>query len=137
MTITQPHILDYLKSLTHEQRLSAQTLVDMMEETSHCKPKLWRTIVGFGKLYYRYPTGHDGYMPILAFAMRAKQITLYLSLDVAQLPGLKKLGMFKIGKSCLYIKKLSDVNIFQLKKLIQSAYEVTLNYDFVQLIEEN
>jgi hypothetical protein len=136
MTITQPHIRDHLKALTHEQRLSAQTLVDMMEETSHCKPKLWGTTVGFGKLYYRYPTGHDGYMPILGFAMRAKQITLYLSLDIAQLPGLKKLGTFTIGKSCLYIKKLSDVDLTKLKHLIQSAYEVTLKYDFVKVIQE-
>ena len=64
-------------------------------------------------------------------------ITLYLSYDIEQYDMLKDLGKYKVGKSCLYIKKLSDINLDVLKKLIQLGIKETLNLDFVTDNEKN
>jgi hypothetical protein len=137
MKITQNHIEDYLESLRPEAATTVQILVKMMQEVTGCQPKLWGSIIGFGTLYYRYPTGNDGYMPILAFAMRAKQITLYLSLDVGSLPGLKNLGTYKFSKSCLYLRSLGDINLIKLKQIMKAAYQTSLKYSFVRLVDES
>lgn len=95
----------------------------MMEEITGEKPKMWGpSIVGFGSYHYKYASGQEGDWPIAAFSPRKQDLTLYL------LPGfaesgelLKQLGKHRTGVSCLYIKRLSDVHVPTLKKLIRDS----------------
>ena len=93
----------------------------MMEEITGSKPVMWGpSIVGFGTYSYKYASGHSGDWPLAAFSPRKTDLTLYL------MPGydkreelMSKLGPHKTGKSCLYIKRLSDIHLPTLKKLIK------------------
>ncbi len=135
LDITNNSIESYIKNLPENRRSDILWLVQQMETISKRKPKLWGSIIGFGRLYYRYPTGNDGYMPMIALSNRKQAITLYLSFDLEKESELENLGTFKIGKSCLYIKKLADVNLKVLTIIIKKAYLQSLAYDFVKVIE--
>ena len=133
--VTNQSIQGFLKSIDASRLADILWIINAMEAITKRQPKLWGTIVGFGKLYYRYRTGHDGYMPILGFANRKQAITLYLSFDIQANPLLKQLGRYTAGKACLYIKRLSDINLDVLKQLIKLSYQESIGYDFVKVIE--
>lgn len=135
MEITNQSIQGFLKTINASRLPDILWIINAMEAVTKRQPKLWGTIVGFGKLYYRYRTGHDGYMPILGFANRKQAITLYLSFDIQANPLLKQLGRYKAGKACLYIKRLSDINLDVLKQLIKLSFQESIGYDFVKVIE--
>jgi len=98
-------------------------VLKMMEEITGEKPKMWGpSIVGYGSYHYKYASGQEGDWPIAAFSPRKQDLTLYL------LPGfqehadlMQQLGKHRTGKSCLYIKRLSDVHVPTLKKLIRES----------------
>ena len=106
-----------------ERREDCFTVLKMMEEITGDKPKMWGpSIVGFGTWHYKYASGHEGDWPIAAFSPRKTDLTLYLT------PGFQKysemmgkLGKHSTGKSCLYIKRLSDIHLPTLKKLIKTS----------------
>ncbi len=135
LDVTQNSIDSYIKDLPESRRADVLWLVEQMEMISKRKPKLWGSIIGFGRLYYRYPTGNDGYMPIIALSSRKQALTLYLSFNLEKEVELKNLGTYSIGKSCLYIKKLSDVNLKVLVTVMKKAYQQSLAYDFIKVIE--
>jgi hypothetical protein len=135
LDVTNQSIESYLDQLSDQRRSDILWLVESMEKIAKRKPKLWGSIIGFGRLYYRYPTGNDGYMPIIALSSRKQAITLYLSFDLEKEPLLKTLGNYTIGKSCLYIKRLDDIDRKVLLAVIQQSYRKTLQYDFVKVIE--
>jgi len=135
LDVTNQSIESYLDQLSDQRRSDILWLVEQMEKIAKRKPKLWGSIIGFGRLYYRYPTGNDGYMPIIALSSRKQAITLYLSFDLEKEPLLKTLGNYTIGKSCLYIKRLDDIDRKVLLAVIQQSYRKTLQYDFVKVIE--
>ena len=84
------------------------------------------SIVGFGSYHYRYDSGREGDAPLAAFSPRAKELVVYLDCDGAHSQELlRRLGPHKIGKSCLYIKPLSDVDEDVLRDLIVEAIETT------------
>ena len=133
--VTNQSIRGFLKTIDASRLPDILWIIKEMEVVTKRQPKLWGTMVGFGKLYYRYPTGHDGYMPILGFANRKQAITLYLSFDIQANPLLKRLGRYTAGKACLYMKRLSDINLDVLKQLIQLSYRESIGYDFIKVIE--
>lgn len=135
LTITNHNIATYLESISASRKHDMLALIAMMKTVSQREPKLWGSIVGFGKLYYRYQTGHDGYMPILGLANRKQAITLYLSFDFEHYPERKILGKHKAGKSCLYIQKLSDIDLRVLTTIMQKSYKESLEYPFVKVLE--
>ncbi len=135
LDVTNQSIESYLDQLSDQRRSDILWLVESMEKIAKRKPKLWGSIIGFGRLYYRYPTGNDGYMPVIALSSRKQAITLYLSFDLEKEPLLKTLGNYTIGKSCLYIKRLDDIDRKVLLAVIQQSYRKTLQYDFVKVIE--
>ena len=135
MDITSFDIQAYFDSLDRKRVEDMRTLFDMCRRITHEKPALWGSILGFGKLRYRYPTGTEGFMPSLGFASRKQSLTVYPSLDVGQYEELKDLGKFTHGKSCLYIKKLSDVNLDVLEQILRRGYEEAQGYDFVTKVE--
>ncbi len=135
MDITNESIQPYIEQLSADRYEAILWIVNEMKQITNREPKLWGTIIGFGKLYYKYKTGHDGHMPILALSSRKQAITLYLTYNVEQYEEIKTLGKCTYGKGCLYIKKLSDVDLNVLKRLMRKSYEDALKYDFITLIE--
>lgn len=96
-----------------------------MKQATGMQPKMWGTgIIGFGSYHYKYESGHEGDMCIIGFSPRKQNITLYVKVAVEETNALlNKLGKHKTGKGCLYINKLSDINIDVLKKIMKTAFE--------------
>jgi hypothetical protein len=97
-----------------------RTIMDLMRKATGEDPKLWgASIVGYGRYAYTYDTGREGEWMITGFSPRKANLTLYIMMgfeDEAAL--MEKLGKHTTGKSCLYIKKLSDVDLRVLESLI-------------------
>ena len=98
-------------------------VLEMMREVTKEEPAMWgSSIVGFGRYHYKYESGREGEWPITGFSPRKGDLTLYVmpGLDIA--PELmERLGKYKTGKSCLYLKKLADVDPKVLKQLITKS----------------
>jgi uncharacterized protein YdhG (YjbR/CyaY superfamily) len=91
-----------------------------MQQVTGEEPGMWGdAIVGFGKYHYKYESGREGDTFTAGFSPRKQNLTLYLTYGFDQYAELLgKLGKYKTGKACMYISKLSDVNVDLLKKLI-------------------
>ena len=121
---TNESVKDFLNRVPDvEKREDCFTVLKMMEEITGDKPKMWGpSIVGFGSWSYKYASGHEGDWPIAAFSPRKKDLTLYLMMGFEKHTELmEKLGKHSTGKSCLYIKRLSDIHLPTLKKLIKTS----------------
>ncbi|HWL40294.1 MAG TPA: DUF1801 domain-containing protein [Gemmatimonadaceae bacterium] len=114
-----------------EQRNDAQTLVALMRRVTKQEPKMWGpSIVGFGSYHYRYASGHEGDSALAAFAVRGRELVVYIA---AAFEGrdvlLAKLGEHKIGKVCVYIRRLANVDLKVLEKLVaQSVADTKSRY---------
>jgi hypothetical protein len=99
------------------------TLITLMQEATGEPPKLWGdSIVGFAKYRYQYKTGHSGEWPIIGFSPRKNDLTLYVMPSFDAFPDLlAQLGKHKLGKSCLYLKKLADVDEAILRQILTTA----------------
>jgi len=111
----------FIKSIEDEQmRRDARKVAAMMREAAGSRARMWgANIVGFGEYHYEYESGREGDFMITGFSPRKQALTLYV------IPGFKhfeslmsKLGKYKTGKSCLYIRRLSNVDEQVLKRLI-------------------
>lgn len=97
----------------------------MMQEITGKRAKMWGTsIVGFGKYHYRYESGHEGEFFVTGFSPRKQDFTIYI------MPGysdyghlLKKIGKHRIGKSCLYVKRLDDIDMDVLRQMISESVQ--------------
>src|SRR6185436_6309213 len=123
--LTKESVEKFIKSQTDAQvREDCGVLSKLMSEATGEKPRMWGTsIVGFGSYHYKYASGREGDTPIIAFSPRKQTLTLYLGMYSLkeETALLKKLGKHSLGKGCLYIKRLTDVDRPTLKKLIQRA----------------
>lgn len=103
-----------------EQLKDAQTLVALMRRVTKQEPKMWGpTIVGFGSYHYKYASGHEGDSALAAFAVRGNELVVYTEAEFegrAEL--LAKLGKHRTGKVCVYIRRLSDVDLKVLETLV-------------------
>ena len=102
-------------------------LIQIMSAITGLKPYMFGpSIIGFGNYHYKYDSGHEGDAPIAAFSPRKTAITVYIA---TKFPGrnelLKQLGKHKVTVSCLYIKKLDDVDIDVLEKMIVESIKYT------------
>jgi hypothetical protein len=117
----------FLNTVEDEQkRKDSFTILQMMKQVSKEEPKMWGTsIVGFGTYHYKSERSRqEGDWFITGFSPRKQNLTLYLMPGVTHYKELvDTLGKYKIGGSCLYIKKLSDVDPKVLKQLIAAAYK--------------
>ena len=98
-------------------------VLDMMRDITKEEPAMWgSSIVGFGRHRYKYASGHEGEWPVAAFSPRKNDLTLYLTPGFEDATDLmERLGKYKTGKSCLYLKKLADVDAKVLKQLIAAS----------------
>ncbi len=121
---TNASVNRFLKSTCDGQKLrDCFDLIDLMQLVTGKKPKMWGTsIVGFGSYHYKYATGREGDWPIVGFSPRKQNISIYIMLGFSRYNSLmKKLGKFKTGKSCLYVKTLDDIDRNVLKKLVEKS----------------
>ena len=114
----------FLKTVKDEQvREDCYKILEIMQKATKAEPKMWGTsIVGFGSYHYKYASGREGDWMLTGFSPRKQNLTLYI------MPGfyeyddlLKKLGKHTTGKSCLYIKRLEDVDTKILKELVAQS----------------
>ena len=122
--VNKANVDKFIKSIKDEQtREDCYKIVEIMQKVTKAEPKMWGTsIVGFGSYHYKYASGREGDWMLVGFSPRKQNLTLYI------MPGfqrydelLKKLGKFTNGKSCLYIKKLEDIDRSVLKELIKQS----------------
>lgn len=120
---TDRDIVDFIASLPEKQQVDAQTLVEVMQEISGEPPVLWgNKIVGFGSFHYKSKSGREGDWPRIGFAPGTGKFSLYLTFDAAELTSkVRDLGKYKIGKGCVYVNKLADVDLEKLKQLVRIA----------------
>lgn len=106
-----------------QRREDAKKVCATMARLSGHPPKMWGpTIVGFGRYRYTYDSGHSGEMARIGFSPRKSELVLYLSGDYSRHQALMdRLGKHRTGKSCLYIKKLADVDEAVLEELIKES----------------
>lgn len=106
-----------------ERRQDCQTLVAMMGRITGKPAVMWGpSIVGFGSYHYRYESGREGDMPVTGFSPRKGDISVYLTASGPdQEDLLSRLGRHRMGKSCLYIRRLSDVELDVLEQLIRGS----------------
>ena len=121
---TEASVERYLSAIEDEaRRKDCEALTRLMTRATKEKPKMWGTsIVGFGSYHYKYESGREGDSCLTGFSSRKGDISLY---GLASCPGqeelLAKLGKHKLGKGCLYLRNLSDVDLKVLEKLVAGA----------------
>jgi hypothetical protein len=123
---TGKSVADFLKGLKDpEQRRDSQALVKLMRVVTKQKPRMWGTsMVGFGEHHYQYASGREGDIFILGFAPRKPNLVIYSMAGGRYAPDLMaKLGRYKTGKGCLYIRRLEDIHLPTLKKLLVRAFK--------------
>ena len=108
-----------------KKREDSLIIMNLMEDVTGEQPTMWGTsIVGFGSYHYRYETGREGDMPLVGFSPRKQAITLYIMTGFDDHDNLmSKLGKYKTGKACLYIKKIEDVDLSVLRELVRQSAE--------------
>ncbi|UTW56303.1 DUF1801 domain-containing protein [Kordiimonas sp. SCSIO 12610] len=114
----------YIASVENEtRRVDAQTILTLMCDITGYEPKLWGgSIIGFGEYHYKYDSGREGDFLRTGFSPRKTALTIYIMpgyQDYSEI--LSRLGKHKIGKSCLYINKLADVDMAVLEELIRAG----------------
>jgi hypothetical protein len=117
---------DFLGGFPEETRRDCYEIIKMMKQATRAEPKMWgASIVGFGSYHYKGKSGREGDWMLTGFSPRKQNLTLYLMLGFERHDSLlKNLGKHSLGKGCLYIKRLSDVDKKALKKLITESVKV-------------
>ncbi|HET7905043.1 MAG TPA: DUF1801 domain-containing protein [Candidatus Eisenbacteria bacterium] len=121
---TNASVAAFLKQVPDEEtRADCFALVKLMKSVTRSEPKMWGpSIVGFGQYHYVYASGHEGDWPLTGFSPRKGNLSIYVMAGFDRYPALmKKLGKCKTGKSCLYVKRLSDVDPKVLKELVAES----------------
>lgn len=105
------------------KRDDAFKLLALLKDETTLEPKMWGTaIVGFGSYHYKYESGREGDAPLVGFSPRSKEFAIYLAAEFADKEKLlQQLGKHKTGISCLYIKKLADIDEKILKKMVNNS----------------
>ena len=126
-TETKVSIDEFIDSFVdkEQKKVDSYKLIELLKEWSGFEPKMWGpSIIGFGSYHYKYESGHEGDAPLLGFSPRKAAISLYVYSPVNEQEHLlNELGKFKMGKACIYVKKLTDINIETLEKMSKATIE--------------
>ncbi len=129
---TDASVEDYIASGANEQQRSdCQELMALLEKITRQPPKMWGpSIVGYGVYRYTYESGRTGEAPLAGFAIRGRELVVYLDAEGdRQKSLLSRLGKHKMGKTCLYFKRLADLDRSVLEQLVaNSVAEVRQRY---------
>lgn len=117
---------DFIASVEHDtRRADARTLLDLMRTITGWEARMWGSaIIGFGEYHYKYESGREGDFMRTGFSPRKANMVVYIMpgyTDFSEILG--RLGKHKLGKSCLYINKLADVDMGVLEELIRAGLD--------------
>lgn len=117
---------EFIATVAEEQKRSdSKVLVKMMREISGCEAEMWGgSIIGFGRHNYKYESGREGEWFLCGFSPRKQSISVYVmgsSKEIEEM--ISRLGKHKRSKGCLYFKRLADLEVELLKKVIQASVE--------------
>ena len=126
---TKVKVRDFLRTVSAQRQEEAKILIEMMVEISGKTAVMWGpSIIGFGSKHYQYDSGREGDMPELGFSPRKAAINIYFSEGFnVYSTELSKLGRYKNSVSCLYISKLTDIDLGVLRLMLERSYEMTNN----------
>ena len=126
-TETDVDVYEFIDSYVdkEQKKTDSHELIKLMSAWSGYEPKMWGpTIIGFGSYHYKYASGHEGDAPILGFSPRKAKFSLYVYSKTDKSDALLgELGKFKMGKACIYVNKLSDINIDVLEQMCKDTIE--------------
>ena len=127
---TNADIHDFINTFanTEQKKKDSYELIKLMQKLTGAEPKMWGpSIIGFGKYHYKSPKGtQEGDMPLLGFSPRKAAFSLYVySGDPKHAYLLEGLGNYKIGKACIYVKRLADINQEVLINLMKTSIDYT------------
>lgn len=125
---TNSSVDEYIASRANEeQKADCKRLMAIFRNITKQRPMMWGpSIVGYGVCRYVYESGRSGEMPLAAFAIRGRQLVVYLDCEgTEQSSRLSRLGKHKMGKSCLYFKRLDDLDTSVLEELIRESIAQT------------
>ena len=130
---TDDDVAAFINNIADEQkRQDSQAILALMQDVTGAEPQMWGdSIVGFGSYHYKYASGREGDWFLTGFAPRKQNLTLYIMAGFEQYDTLlARLGKHKTGKSCLYLKRLADVDPNTLRELVQQsvAHMMATNY---------
>ena len=123
-TATAASVDGYIAAITSdEQREDCQTLIKLLRKITRMEPKMWGpTIVGFGSYHYKYESGREGEACLTGFAARGKELVVYLVASGPEQEALlARLGKHRMGKACLYIRRLADIDTAILEQLVRDS----------------
>ncbi len=123
-TETASSVPAFIKKIPGTDRQNdAKIIIDIMQSQSGFEPKMWGTaIVGFGTHHYKYESGREGDAPLIGFSPRKTEFVLYLPSEFDKREELlKKFGKHKTGKACIYFKKIADIDVEVMKKMVAQA----------------
>ena len=121
---TDKSVETFLESVPDERkRRDCFTVLELMRKVTKSEPRMWGpSIVGFGSYHYRYASGREGDWMLTGFSPRKQNLTLYIMTGFDEAEELMaRLGKHTTGKSCLYLKRLDDVHLPTLEKLIRGS----------------
>jgi hypothetical protein len=126
-TETDSNVIDFINAVGSEiKRKDGFRILELMREITGLEPKMWGpSIIGFGSYHYKYDSGHEGDAPLIGFSPRSSALTLYLDPFPTKNDLLQKLGKHKVGKVCIYINKLADVDEDVLAEMIRESFKST------------
>jgi hypothetical protein len=123
---TEKPVDDFINAISDKQRQAdCRTIIEMMKKITGDEPRMWGdSLVGFGNVHLKYESGREVDWFKTGFANRKDSISIYSMYGFISQPELlKKLGKVKTGKGCLYIRKLSDIDLVVLEKMIVNYLE--------------
>ena len=123
-TPNDQNVEHFLNAIADERkRKDSFTILELMKQVTGMEPRMWgSSIVGFGSYHYKYESGREGDTILAGFSPRKQNLTLYNMGGFEQYDDLlKKLGKYTLGKGCLYIKRLEDIDLPTLKSLIEES----------------
>jgi hypothetical protein len=121
---TDASVEEYLDTIEDpRRRADCAAISALMKKVTKCEPKMWGpSIVGFGSYHYRYKTGHEGDACLAGFSHRRPEIVVYIAHGFESREKLlQELGRHRTGKYCVYIKRLSDIDVGVLEKLVKAS----------------
>jgi hypothetical protein len=122
-TETIQSVSSFVKAIEDKQRQTdCFGIIEIMQHQSGFEPKMWGpSIIGFGSYHYKYESGHEGDAPLVGFSPRKSEFALYIANFNGKEELLEKFGKHKTAKACVYIKRLEDIDVGVLKKLVTGS----------------
>lgn len=123
-TQTDSNVTEFVGKVENEvKRNDSFKLIDIFKSITGFEPKMWGpSIIGFGSYHYKYESGHEGDAPLAGFSPRKDSLVLYFATKFEEREELlEQLGKHKSSKACVYAKKLDDIDIEVLEKMIRNS----------------